>query len=209
MVLLDASRSMDSGNPGKLAAAKRIACILAAIAYGAGNRAGLLALGPGLLDAFVPERTRTSLEAFEDAAARVRPLSTFTPAAAMDAFVARHGRRCVAVLVSDLMFPEWPQVLGALSASGCESQVIQVLSRDELDPPYRGETTLVDSETLGEAPLHADAPTLARYVKELGAFLRATSLACARLGLGYALAPSDEDPGRLFRDDLREGGFLC
>ena len=209
MVLLDASRSMDHGAPGKLAHARRLACILAGIAIGAGNRAGLCSLGPGLVEALRPERGKTSLEAFEGACARVQPLAAFRPAEALDGFVARYGRRCVAVLISDLMFPEWPQVLGALASSGCEAQVLQILSRDELEPAVRGEATFVDAETLGEAPIHADAATLERYANELESFLGSVRRTCAGLGLAWALAPTDGDVGRLFREELCEEGFLC
>jgi len=209
MILLDASRSMDHGEPGKLGHARRLACILAGIAIGGGNRAGLCSLGPGLIEALRPERGKASLEGFEGACARLLPLAEFRPAEALDGFVARYGRRCVAVLISDLMFPEWPQVLGALAASGCEAQVLQVLSRDELDPAVRGETTFVDAETMREAPIHADAATLMRYANELEGFLGSVRRTCGGLGLGWALAPTDGDVARLFRDELCEGGFLC
>jgi len=215
VVLLDASRSMDYGaDPdrglaSKLDHAKRIASILACVAFGAGNRAGLEVLGPRLVQAFAPARGRTSSLAFEEAASRVTPLSAFSPSASLRDFVSRHARRCVAVLISDLMYPEWPEVLGALSASGCESQVIQVLAAEEFEPTVRGETTFVDAENLGEAPVHADRATLARYANELEGFLAATRRTATRLGLGWVLAPTDGRMEELFRDELRRGRFLC
>ena len=80
---------------------------------------------------------------------------------------------------------------------------------DDLEPAVRGETTFVDAETLGEAPIHADSATLARYANELEAFLGSVRRSCGSLGLGWALAPTDGDVSRLFRDELCEGGFLC
>jgi uncharacterized protein (DUF58 family) len=209
VIILDASLSMEAGRPAKLAHAKRLACVLAGIALASGNRVGLQVMGPGLVEAFSPERGKTSLEAFEAAAARIGPLPAFSPLAAMRDFIARYARRCVAVLLSDLLYPEWPEVLGSLSVSGCESQVIQVLDAEELEPSVRGETTLVDAENGEEAPVHADAPTLARYATELASFLDSTRSTCSRLGLGWALAPTDGDVERLFRGDLRRERFLC
>ena len=84
-----------------------------------------------------------------------------------------------------------------------------VYPRDELDPAVRGETTFVDAETAGEAPIHADAATLMRYANELEDFLASVRRTCGGLGLGWTLAPADGDVGRLFRDELCEGGFLC
>lgn len=209
VVLLDASRSMDHGDPSKLDHAKRIACALAAVAMGNGNRAGLSVLGSGLMEPLRPIRGKASLESFEEAALRVAPLAGFRPLEAVGDFVARYSRRCVVALISDLMFPEWPALLGALATSGCETQVVQVLSPDEIDPQVRGEATFVDSEDGSEAPIHADADLLARYANELNAFLEQTRSSCAALGLAWALAPTDGDFSKLFRDRFRAGGFLC
>lgn len=209
LVVLDASRSMDQGSPSKLEHAKRLASIFAALALGGGNRVGLAVLGPGLIELRRPTRGRSSLEAFEEAAARVGSLGDFEPLAAAEALLARYGRRGPLVLLSDLMFPAWKPLLGALAGSGCEVQVLQILAREELEPPERGETTFVDAEDLSEAPLHIDERALRRYEEELSSFLRETRQECSRLGLAWALAPSDGEPAPLFRGELRGGGFLC
>ena len=209
IILLDASRSMSHGEPQKMEHAKRLACVLAATALCGGHRAGLCVLGPGLVEVLRPSRGKSSLEAFERAAASVGPLASFEPLAAAAGFLARYARRCMVALISDLMFPQWRTLLGALSSSGCETQVLQVLSPDELSPEIRGEVTFVDSEDLSEAPVHADATILARYAAELRSFLESVSSASAAMGLGWSLVPTDGDLSRLFRDELRAGGFLC
>lgn len=209
IVLLDASRSMDHGSPSKLGHAKRIAALLGAVAIGGGHRAGLCVLGGDLVEAARPERGKNSLHAFEEAAAAIGPRGDFAPLEAAGRFLSRYARRCMAVLVSDLMYPEWPKLLRSLAASGCETQVVQVLSRDELEPDIRGEATFVDAEDLGEAPVHADSALLSRYAIELEGFLGGVRSTCAALGLGWALAPSDGELDSLFRGELRAGGFLC
>jgi uncharacterized protein (DUF58 family) len=209
VVLLDLSRSMDSGEPSKLITGKRVACVLAGLALQNGNRAGICAIGKGLMEPLRPERNRLSLSALAHVVSRLEPQEAFTPAAAMRQFAARYGRKCVAVLISDLLYDEWPQTLSGLAATGCEAYVAQILSPDEIDPTQRGEITLVDSETDEETPLHADLKTLSLYQAEVTAFLSATRSAAGRLGLGHSLLVSDRSLERLFREDLRKGGLVC
>jgi len=209
VILLDLSRSMDSGEPSKLRTAKRVACVLAGMALQNGNRAGICAIGNGLLEPLRPERNRLTLSAVVHAVSPLEAQDAFAPVAALRQFAARYGRKCVAVLLSDLLYDEWPQTLSALAASGCEAHVAQLLSPDEIDPPQRGELTLVDSETDDEVPLHVDAQTLARYRAEAAAFLNETRGAAARLGLGHTLLRADRSLERLFREDLRKGGLVC
>jgi uncharacterized protein (DUF58 family) len=209
VVLLDASRSMDYGEPNKLEVAKRTACILAGIALRNGNRAGIGVLGPSLLEPLRPERSKVSLTGVARALASVLPTDRSAPAACVRQFAARYGRKCVAVLISDLLFDEWPQVLAGLGASGSETHVVQILAPSELDPPERGETTLVDMEDGSEAPLHIDAALLGRYADGLGAFLAGVREDCARKGLGHSLVRSDLPLSRVFLEDFRKEGLVC
>ncbi len=209
VILLDASASMDSGSPSKLLFAKRVAAVLAGIAIGGGDRAGVCVLGPSLGEALRPERRKTSLEGALRALDAIRPGGPVDAAACMSGFAARYGRKCLAILLSDLLFPSWEGLVAGLAASGCEAHVLQVLSPEELGPDLRGEATLVDAEDRSEAPLHVDARLLERYAKELGRFLGQTASRCASLGLGYARFASDLGLERAFRGILRDEGVVC
>ncbi len=209
VVILDTSRSMLFGSAEKLLAAKRLAGALGGIAIASGDRAGLCVLGPRLLEPLRPERAKLSLAELFRAAAAVGPVEGGDPVASLRGFAARHGRSCLAVLVSDLLFPAWAAALGELAASGCEAHVVQVLAPEELAPRATGETTFVDLEDGSEAPLFLDEAAAARYGSELGAFLAAVRGECARLSLGYALVPSDAPLAAALHGPLRKAGLLC
>jgi len=209
MTIIDASRSMDYGSPPKIRLAKRVACVLSGIALRGGNRAGIAVLGPRLLEPLRPERGRVSLPDVARVLASIGPVARPAPVEGLRRFAARYGRKCVAVLVSDLLFEEGEAALDALAASGCEAHVVQVLAPEELEPPERGEATLVDMEDGSEAPVHADTALLARYSDRLSSFLAATASACAARGLGHHLVASDAGLGRLFLEGFRKGGLLC
>ena len=209
MIILDTSRSMCFGQPDKFLTSKKIAAILAGISLYGGNRAGILTMGSHLTEAVRPERSRVSLAKVTNSISKIEAEEKIDPEGCIRQFAARYGRRCMAVLISDLLFPEWPQVISGLSASGCEGYVIQVLSSVELDPPYLGEVTLVDVENLEEVPLHIQDEEDSLYRLELSNYLKEIRDSCHRGRLGYFLMPTDLSVDRLFLHNLRKEGLLC
>lgn len=209
VVLLDNSRSMRYGRPDKLWAAARLAVALAGVAMHDGNRAGVAALGPRFQEIVRPARNRASLAAVVEAVGRLEPADKVDPAGCLGEFSARYARKAMVVLLSDLLYASWPQVLAELAASRCEGYVVQVLAPEELDPPFLGEVTLVDQENGHEVPLHLGEEIVRRYRRELAAYLREVRLACRRQGLWHAMIPSDRPLQRVLHNDLRRGGPLC
>jgi uncharacterized protein (DUF58 family) len=209
MAVIDATRSMNYGNPDKLKAAKRIAAILSGIALENGNRAGIAVLGPRLREPVRPERDRIALSSLIRAIGAIEPVGAAAPVACLREFAARYGGKCVAVLISDLLYPEWRDVLGALAASRCESYVVQVLSPSELDPALVGEVTLVDLEDSSEVSLHLDLDTSRRYIEAIDAFLAEVEKLCRSRGLGYSLVATGTPMTRVFHRDLVSAGLLC
>lgn len=209
MILLDSSGSMSFGRPEKAVMAKRIACVLAGIAAQGGNRYGIASVGDGLREILRPGLSRLPLSSMVREVARLPSGGAGSPAGAMRRFAARYGRRCMAVFVSDLLYPDWQLAVGGLAASGCEAHVLHVLSPEEIDPPLRGELTLVDMEDDSEIPLHADSGLLSRYRAEMDSLMSEQRAACASLGLGYSLVRCDASLDRVFRQDLTKGGLVC
>ncbi len=208
-LVIDASRSMDSGDPSKLGVAKRVAGVLAGIALRNGNRVGVCALGADLLEPLKPERSRVGLAEAETALLRIAPQDSFAPLAGMRRFASRYGGKCVAVLISDFLYPEWKETITALAASRSEAYALQVLSREELDPGVSGEITLVDSENDEEVPLLIDARTAAAYRGKVAEFVGAAARHARKQGVGWVSAASDEPIERLFRRELAGSGIVC
>ena len=208
LVMLDLSRSMQFGTPDKLWIAKRVAAVLAGIAIYGGNRAGLISLGKQLQELISPEYNQLSLAAVATTLERVDPVDAMDPKACIRQFASRYSRKCMVVLISDFLFPEWSQVITGLAATGCESHIIHMMAPQELEPPQLGEVTLVDLEGMCEVTLHVDSVTSHEYRKVLDEFLRDVRKACQRQGLGYSLAASDI-PLVDVMHRLKKGGLLC
>jgi len=209
LVLVDHSRSMAYGGASKFLQAQRMAAVLAGIALSSGNRAGVLAWGADLREVTVPLRGQRAVPLIADRIRRMQPGDEGQPLACVREFAARYGRRCLAVLLTDLLHPDWSPVLAGLTASGCEAHVLQILAPEELQPTGRGEVTLVDQETGEEAALHLDAPALDRYQSEIGQWLSEVNAQCRAGGLGYVLVRSDTPLPRLFLDVLKKAGLVC
>jgi len=208
-VLIDASRSMDYGSPGKLRYAKRLACILAGAALSGGNRASIAVMGASLVEALPPERGKLPFPELVKTVERIQPSAGSSPAACARQFSARYGGKCLALVLSDFLYPDWPAVVGSLGASGSDVLAVQILSPDELEPLPLGEALLQDSEDGDETPLHIDAPTAARYRDELAGFTGELRAACARKGMAWALASTERDPASLLKGELAGRSFIC
>jgi uncharacterized protein (DUF58 family) len=209
VAIIDISLSMDFGSPAKLELAKRIASVLAGIALRDGNRAGISALGPSLLEPIRPERKKITMAGIARAVQALEPARRSAPEACLRQFASRYGRKCVAVLLSDLLYPEWTRVLDALASEDCESHVVQILAPEELEPPDRGEVTLVDMEDGSETPTHVDELLLERYGSALDRHLSGVREECARRRLGHCLLRSDASLARVFNENFKKAGIVC
>lgn len=209
LVIMDISRSMQYGAPDKLWISRRIAAILAGIALQGCNRAGIMTSGKQLQELLPPEYNQVSLAGVVKALERIEPVDNVDPLACVRQFASRYSRKCMVVMISDFLFPEWNPVITGLAATGCESYIIHIMAPQELAPPQLGEVTLVDQEGMGEIALHVDYGMIQEYRKVLDGFLKDIRQASRRHGLGYSLAVSDIPLTDIFYRELKKGGLLC
>lgn len=209
MVILDTSRSMAFGEPDKFRLARRIAVILCGIARANGNRAGVLGWGEDLRELIPPQGSNRPLSWFASRLEGVETTDVSDMQRSLKQFATRYNRRCLAVLVSDLLFDNWPQVLAGLAASNNESCLIHILSPEELDPQPGGELTLLDSETAKELAVDGDQGGIQRYHAILDEFISSVGAGCRARGLGHVHLSSDRALAAIFHQDLRRGGLLC
>lgn len=209
MILIDISRSMRFGKPDKLRMAARFAAVLAGIALNDGNRAGIATVGKSFRELIKPQRNRVSLSVIFNALSCLETVVTFDPALCLREFAARYGRKCMVVLISDLLYPQWPQTVRNLASSGCEGYILQLLAPEELEPPYLDEVTLIDQENATEIGVFMDRETASGYRRELAGYLLEVRQTCHRLGLGHTMAATDDSLARVFHEELRKGGLLC
>jgi uncharacterized protein (DUF58 family) len=228
-LLLDASRSMDWGEPNKLWYAARAAGALGYVALSGLDRVTVTALGDGQ-DAglyFPPRRGKRqamSLFAFLGALAGQTNDPTTQRPNHPTTHLSTHLRTYAAasrlpgplILVSDLFEDGWQEGLRALAARGFEVTVLHVLSPDEVDPEraaWLGEGAsrdlkLLDVESAAEVEITADYETLQRYRQGLSAWREEIGRFCSVRGIQYVPVETSVPFDELLFALLRQRGVL-
>jgi hypothetical protein len=89
----------------------------------------------------------------------------------------------VRVLVSDLLWPGEPlQILRRLRDGAAALFVIQLLARDDVEPPEHGNLRVVDSETGDESEIYIDSSIARQYAENLAQLQQSWSDACRQCG---------------------------
>lgn len=121
---------------------------------------------------------------------------------------ARTSARGPLLLVSDLLFDGWDEVILAVGAARRDAVVLQILGDDELAPQLDGDVRLVDAETGAEVEVGADDRTTSAYAAALRAHLTAVEQACTDHAIAHVLVPASADPGDVLLGDLRLAGVV-
>ncbi len=202
-VLVDASRSMDYGEPNKLDAARRAAAALAYLGLASMDRVSVAFLGDGAATAMRPMRGKgRALELFSFLSQpRTERLTGL--AAAARAYAARMRGTGPLLLISDLMDPGYLDALRQLAGTRCQLSVLHLLAPEELEPDVAPDARLVDSETGQGIDVSADDDLLERYRTRLADWRAEIGSFVSRRGGAYVAVPSDLDLADLLFDVLR------
>lgn len=232
-LVLDASPSMDAGDPSKLVFAQTLAMALGYIGLVNQNRvvASIIgAHGRPRVQRLSPLRGRRSVERLArfildnthadpqdghdtDAPPVRAPVEGAFGRAIREVAMARTGKG-VMVVLSDFLVREDPRpALNYLSAGGgFDTTCLQVLSAAELDPAKEpgviGDVRLIDAESAASAEVTVTAATIRKYRQRLADHVERLRAACAARGIAHAVISSDTDPGPLLLDYLRRRGLV-
>ena len=207
-VLIDASRSMEFGDPSKLLYAKRVAAALAYIALGNLDRVGLAALSGPDAATLAPKRGKQSAFGLFEWLKSVKPSGRTQLAASLRDFSLRTSRPGLAIVISDFFDPEYQMGLAALVSRKFEVTLLHVLDQDEADPPLVGDLMLVDSETDERREVTITQSLLRAYKQRLTEMCEGIEGYCARYGCNYARVTNQTPFEDLILGYLRRRGTL-
>jgi uncharacterized protein (DUF58 family) len=201
-IALDASASMDyAGAAGvtKFTYARLLAGALAHLISRQGDAIGLVTYADALKQ-YLPSRGgQAHLRALLLTLTRTDPSGQTDGAAALGRTIDLLKRRGLLIVISDL-YDEREVVERALRRAahiGHEVVVFHVLSRDEVELPFRDDVELEDPET-GRTVLSNGAAAGRPYREAISAFLERWRTRCATYGIDYV---------RLFTDTPLETGL--
>jgi len=202
-VLVDASRSMDFGEPNKLVFARRAAGALAYLGLASLDRVSVAFLGDGHATSLRPMRgKRRALELFRFLSEPRTERHTGLAAAARE-YASRLRGSGPLLLLSDLMDPGYLDALRDLAGTRCQLSVLHILSPEELDPEVAPDARLVDNETGQGVEVTGDDDLVERYRARLVDWQAEIGTFVSRRGGAYVVVPSDLDLADLLFDTLR------
>lgn len=207
--LLDASPSMEFGEPTKFDFSRQLAAALGFIGLVRSDRVRIETLGQPARAPGPVFRGRRSLTRMQQYLSGLETGEKISLADGVRNFCLRNSGRGILVLITDLMDKQgYETALRFLVSRQMDVYVIQVLSAEEMEPELKGDLKLVDCEDDDSAEITSSAPLLARYQRTLGDFLSHAREFCNRRGIAYALARNDLPVEQLVAGYLRKQGLV-
>ena len=207
--LVDASASMEFGNPTKFFYAKQIAASLGFIGLCRADRVKIETLGAGPANPGPVLRGRASLWRMLDYLDHAEPGVNVSLGDGVKDFCLRNSGKGIIVLITDMMDKSgYETALRYLLAQQMDVYVIHVLSPEELNPDVKGDLKLIDCEDSDVAEVTISRPLLDRYKRTLASFIDGARDYCVRRGMSYVLAPTDTPIEQLVSSYLRKRGLV-
>ncbi|MCU0694509.1 MAG: DUF58 domain-containing protein [Polyangiaceae bacterium] len=196
-VLLDASQSLDHGDPSKFFIARRVAAAIGYMVLAGSQRAQIFAVGEGVKALSKSARGRGGLATFLKNLDGLTPSGATNLARAVDSVLQRSSRPGMLVVISDFLDGgPVTSALGRARAAGHDLALVQVLAPDEAEPAHEGDWTLEDAETGATVEVTMDPAALEAYMlrftglcEELRAFARQYGATYVRMRTDEVLEP--------------------
>ncbi len=207
--MLDTSLSMDFGDPTKLHYGKQVAAALAFIGLVNHDRVILDTFSTALTAGLSGIRGRSQMWRVVQHLDQIQATGSSNITAAAKAFAIKHTGKGLVMVISDFMDKHgYEDALRYLLARNLDIYVIQVLSREEVEPELVGDLRLVDAEDEDEAEISVSAPLLKRYKETLNAFVGGLKDWCTKRGITYILTTNQNPFDKLVLNYLRERGLV-
>lgn len=207
--LIDASASMEFGDPTKLMYAKQLAASLGFIGLCRSDRVKIETLGTTHKNPGPSLRGRHSLYRMADYLQTIQGGENVSLATGVKNFCVRNTGKGILVLLTDLMDKEgYEKALRFLIAQQMDVYVIQILSPEEVDPDVSGDLKLIDCEDEDVAEITVSRPLLDRYKRTLSAFIDGARDFCNRRGMMYLMTRTDTPIEQFVANYLRRRGLV-
>jgi uncharacterized protein (DUF58 family) len=188
-LVIDASASLDSGDPTKLSVAQRLAAAVGYMALASSERAQVVVAGDGLVRVHEPLRGRGALARLLRELDVARAERGTNLASAIDGTVLRAPRPGMLVVVSDFFDPgPFEGALARAASAGHDVAMLHVLSPEDLDPPWDGDLALEDAETQQVLDVTLDEQAREAYQRRLQGLFAALRATAKKLRATYVLA---------------------
>ncbi len=208
-ILLDASKSMDSGSPNKFDYARRIAAALAYIALADLDRVSIMAYADKSLEVLPLTRGKDRVLSVLKFLENLKTAGTSTDLAAVaKSLVNRAQRTGLVVIISDLYDQEgFRGGVDLLRHRRFEPHVIQVHTTEEANPTFLGDIELDEIETGQRRKITVTERKLKQYRQLFAEFLSAIETYCKTYSLSCTRSTTDLPFDELIMRMMRASGI--
>jgi len=208
-LLVDASASMNFGDPRKVDYAGKLAAAIGYIALCNYDRVSAEAFAGHGGRRMQPCRGKSSSRRLFEFIRAIEAGGAVELEKFVKTYALRNRAKGVAVLISDF-FDEngHEESLRRLLMSGSDCYAIHVLAPEEVEPPISGDLRLIDSETNGYTEISMSPALMKKYKENLEGFCGEIKRFCTARGIAYIPARTDTPVETLTMDVLRRGGLL-
>jgi len=208
-LLVDASSSMQMGEPVKFDYARRVAAALAYIGLANLDRVNIIPFADELKPQLSPKRGKGQIFRVFEFLGAVRLGGETDMETAFKNFVHRTRRRGLAVVVSDFFDPHgYQRGLKLLVHHRFETFALQVCDPTEAQPGIKGDLRLLDTET-GEERIATVSPQVLRaYEREFTEYCEQLETFCTSIRAGFVRTLTSTPFEELVLKVFRQGKFL-
>ena len=208
-VVIDASKSMDWGEPSKSLYTRRIAAAIAYIGLINYDRVSLYAYANGLQHELAGVRGRRLMFKMIEFLSRIEYDSTTDMPKAAKQFSARHPQSGILIVISDFLDKTgYEEGFRYLLSRPYDVYAMQVLSPDEIDPPLTGDLRLTDIEDDDAAEVTVSRALLNRYKHNLQTYCHGLKEYCTRRGINYLFTSTDVPFDQIILSYFRKRGLV-
>ena len=206
--LIDASASMNFGDPTKFHVAKQLAAALGYVGMCRADRVQLLALGPEGRRAPVL-RGRASLWKMLGYLDSIDCKHNVSLHDGIKDFALRNSGTGVCVLLTDLMDKSgYESALRMLIGRRMDLFVMHILSPEEIDPQVRGDRRLIDVEDRDAAEITINARAIEKYRQTVQSFMDQAKQFCSQRSIIYIPVRTDTPVETIVTRYLRQRGVV-
>ena len=208
-LLVDRSISMDFGEPTKLDYAKKVAAALGYIALVNMERVSVGGFSDTVHDYFRPSRGKGNSWKLFQFLESIQPDGSTVLVESCRNFALRHQTKGVVIILSDFMDPSgYDAAFQYFVGQKYEVFAIQILSDEEVEPPFAGDLKLVDAETGTNAEITVSGPLLKAYRNRLQNFTDGLKNYCTQRGIAYLYTTTSMPFDQLILNYFRQGGLV-
>lgn len=185
-LLLDASASMDFGEPTKLHYGARLAAALGFVGLVNLERVGVGVIRERTSEGWSPARGRNQVLPLLGFLGRVRPSGGTALGEALATYAQRAKESGLVVVISDLLDPGgYERGLRALLERRFDVHVVHLLAPEEMNPAATGDLRLIDAETDEPRDVTVDVEAVREYRERLRDFLERAETFCRAHEISY------------------------